>query len=265
MTPLALPGEFLAIALAVMLLGLRHGFDADHLAAIDGMTYHNVQHRPALARACGALFSMGHGAVVVAVALAVSLLAGTWHPPAWLAAVGAGSSIAVLVALGVLNLASVFRTPRGELVRVRGWRSSGFARLLRAGDPVSVMAVGSLFAISFDTLSLAVLFAMTARQFAGWPSALALGLLFTFGMLLCDGVNGYWISRLIQSSHRSSRVAARTMAVAVAGISLGTAALALAALLMPAAVGWTEGKELWFGSAIVALVGLGFVVGRRLA
>ena len=265
MTQLALPGDFLAIALAVTLLGLRHGFDADHLAAIDGMTYHNAHRRPALARACGALFSMGHGVVVVAVALAVSLLAGTWHPPTWLATVGAASSIVVLVGLGTLNLASVFRTPRCELARVRGWRSSAFARLLRAGDPVSVLAVGSLFAISFDTLSLAVLFAVTARNFAGWPSALALALLFTFGMLLCDGVNGYWISRLILRSQRSSRVASRTMAIAVAGISLSTATLALATLLMPAAVGWTEGRELWFGSAIVALVGVGFLVGQRLA
>jgi high-affinity nickel-transport protein len=122
-----------------------------------------------------------------------------------------------------------------------------------------------LFAISFDTLSLAVLFAVTARNFAGWPSALALGLLFTFGMLLCDGVNGYWISRLILRSQRSSRVASRTMAIAVAGISVSTATLALATLLMPAAVGWTEGRELWFGSAIVALVGVGFLVGQRLA
>jgi high-affinity nickel-transport protein len=84
-------------------------------------------------------------------------------------------------------------------------------------------------------------------------------------MLICGGVNGYWISRLILRSQRSARVASRTMAVTVAGISLGTAALALAVLLMPAAVGWTEGKELWFGSAIVALVGVGFVVGQCLA
>jgi high-affinity nickel-transport protein len=134
MTPLALAGDFLAIALAVTLLGLRHGFDADHLAAIDGMTYHNAQ-RPALARACGEFFSIGHGVVFVAVALAVSLVAGTWRPPAWLAKVGAASSIVALVGLGALNLGSVFRTQRGELTRVKGWRSSAFARLLRAGDP----------------------------------------------------------------------------------------------------------------------------------
>jgi len=60
MTQLAPSGAFLVIALAVMLLGLRHGFDAGHLAAIDGMTCHNASERPALAAACGALFSIGH-------------------------------------------------------------------------------------------------------------------------------------------------------------------------------------------------------------
>ena len=81
MSTSALPGDFLGVALVVLLLGMRHGFDADHLAAIDGMTYHNDKLRPRLARVCGALFSIGHGGVVVLVALSVSLMAETWQPP----------------------------------------------------------------------------------------------------------------------------------------------------------------------------------------
>jgi hypothetical protein len=84
-------------------------------------------------------------------------------------------------------------------------------------------------------------------------------------MLICDGVNGCWISHLILRSHRSARVASRTMALVVAGISLGTAALALAILLMPAAATWAEGKELCFGGAVLALAAVGFVVGQRLS
>ena len=62
---------------------MRHGFDADHLATIDGLTRANLHHRPALARYCGTLFSLGHGAVVMLIALSVSLLAGRWHVPEW--------------------------------------------------------------------------------------------------------------------------------------------------------------------------------------
>jgi len=259
-----LPPDFLGVALAVALLGIRHGFDADHLAAIDALTYHNAKPRPALARLCGALFSLGHGIVVIAVAVGVALLARAWHPPLWLEATGSWISIVVLVLLGAINIAAVFRTRDGEVVQIKGWRSGAFAKLLRAGHPLSIMAVGTLFALSFDTLSQAALFAMTAAQFGGWHSALTLGLLFTFGMLITDGLNGYLISRLIRRSDRTAQVASRTMALAVAGVSLLTAALVLITLLLPAADAWADGKELWFGGAVVLVVGLSFIMGQRL-
>ena len=261
----ALPADFLGVALAVLLLGMRHGFDADHLAAIDGMTYHNDKVRPSLARVCGVLFSIGHGFVVVAVALSVSLLAETWHPPLWLEATGSWISIVVLVLLGGINIAAVFRTPDGELTHLKGWRSGVFATLLRADSPLTVMAVGTLFALSFDTFSQAALFAVTATQFGGWRSALVLALLFTAGMLLTDGANGYWMSRLIRRSDRTAQVASRVMAFAVAAVSLLTATMVLATLLVPAADAWTQDKEFWFASGIVAVLLASFMMGQRLA
>ncbi|MDQ2735087.1 MAG: nickel transporter [Pseudomonadota bacterium] len=264
MNPSAMPGDFLGVAFVVLLLGIRHGFDADHLAAIDGMTYHNDRVRPGLARICGVLFSLGHGLVVVTVALGVSVLAQTWRTPLWLEALGSWISIIVLVLLGGVNIAAVFRTPDDELTHLKGWRSGVFARLLRADSPLTVMAVGTLFALSFDTVSQAALFAVTATQFGGWQSALVLALLFTTGMLMTDGANGYWISRLIRRSDRSARVASRVMALAVAGVSLMTAALVLATLLVPAADSWAQGKELWFGTGIVAVLFASFMLGQRL-
>ena len=32
-----LPRDFLGLALVVLMLGIKHGLDADHLAAIDGL------------------------------------------------------------------------------------------------------------------------------------------------------------------------------------------------------------------------------------
>ena len=261
----SLPHDFFGLALVVLLLGIRHGFDADHLAAIDGMTYHNAKANPRLARACGALFSIGHGGVVIAVALGVSLLAETWQPPLWLAATGSWISIVVLMLLGAANIAAAFGAPAGELARVRGWRSGVFARVLRADHPLTVMAVGTLFALSFDTFSQAALFAVTATQFGGWRSALVLGVLFTFGMLLTDGANGYWVSSLIRRSDRSAQVASRVLALAVAGVSLLTAAMVLATRLVPAADAWAQGKQIWFGTAIVAVLLASLMLGKRLA
>ncbi|MGJ7506339.1 nickel transporter [Variovorax sp. GT1P44] len=259
----ALPADLLGVALVVLLLGIRHGFDADHIAAIDGMTCHNDKVRPVLARYCGALFSLGHGLVVVAVALGVSLLADAWHPPAWLELTGSGISIAVLLLLGGINIAAVFHAPEGEVVRLRGWRSSAFDGLLRIGHPLTVMAVGASFALSFDTFSQAALFAMTASQFGGWKSALLLGLLFTVGMVLTDGLNGYWIARLLRRRDRTALVASRVMAFTVASVSLLTAGLVLATLIVPSAQAWSEGKEVWLGVAIVAWVFLTLAIVRH--
>ncbi|MGZ5240361.1 MAG: HoxN/HupN/NixA family nickel/cobalt transporter [Caldimonas sp.] len=264
MNPTDLPRDFLGLAFVVLLLGVRHGFDADHLAAIDGLACHNASTRPRLARLSGALFSLGHGVVVVAVALAVSLLAQAWRAPQWLEALGAWISIAVLTLLALINIAVVARTPGDEVARLTGWRSGVFSRLLRADSPALVMGVGTLFALSFDTMSQAALFAVTATQFGGWRPALLLALLFTSGMLVTDGINGWWISRLIDSSERTARVASRVVALAVSGVGLLTAGLTLATRFVPAADVWAEGKDLWFGAAVVAVLLASYVVGQRL-
>jgi high-affinity nickel-transport protein len=257
--------DFLGLAAVVLLLGLRHGFDADHLAAIDGLACHNAARRPRLARLCGALFSLGHGLVVVVVALVVSLLAQSWQAPPWLDWAGVWVSVVVLTLLALVNIAAVLRTPGHEVARVMGWRSGVLACLLRADHPATVLGVGAVFALSFDAISQAALFAMTAAAYGGWRQALLLGLLFTAGMLLTDGVNGWLIWRLIHHSERTARVASRTVALAVSGVGLLTAGLALATRSAPEAQLWAEGKELWFGAAVVAIVLASFVVGQRLA
>lgn len=265
MSPTDLPRDFLSLALVILLLGMKHGFDADHLAAIDGLTRYNASARPRLARAAGVLFSLGHGLVVAGVALGVSMLAQVWQVPQWLEAFGAWVSIGILTLLALLNIRSVLRTPGQELAQLTGWRSGVFARLLHAASPAMVMAVGTLFALSFDTLSQAALFAVTASQFGGWRPALLLALLFIVGMLVIDGVNGAWIARLIRRSDRSARVASRVMALAISGVGLLTAALTFAGRTLADVDAWTQGKELWFGAAVVAVIGVSFVFGQRLA
>lgn len=265
MNPTDLPRDFLSLALVILLLGMRHGFDADHLAAIDGLTRYNARARPRLARAAGALFSIGHGLVVVSVALGVSMLAQAWHVPQWLEAFGAWMSIGVLTLLALLNIAAVLRTPGQELAQMQGWRSGMFSRLLHAGSPAMVMGVGTLFALSFDTVSQAALFAVTATQFGGWRPALLLALLFVIGMLAIDGVNGAWIARLIRRSDRSARVASRVLALTVSGVGLLTAALTFASRTLADVDAWTQGKELWFGAAVLVVIGISFAFGQHLA
>jgi high-affinity nickel-transport protein len=107
--------------------------------------------RPALARYCGTLFSLGHGAVVMAIALGVSAAAGQWAVPQWFGTLGALISIGFLAALGMLNLAAVLRAGPDQVVQPVGVKGRLLGSLRHVSNPLAVALVGALFALSFDT------------------------------------------------------------------------------------------------------------------
>jgi high-affinity nickel-transport protein len=256
----ALPQEFSALSLLVFVLGLKHGFDADHLAAIDGLTRFNAGSRPRLARFCGVLFSVGHGAVVVAIAIGVATLARGWTVPQWLELSGTWISIGVLTMLGAVNIRAVLRTDPACVVQPVGLRGRFLGRLACASNPFMIALVGTAFALSFDTISQAALFAVTAARIGGWLHALALGVVFMVGMLVTDGINGLWISRLIRRADQMALVASRVMSLVVGGVSLLVAAFGLARVVSPDLAEWCEGRELLFGSGVVGLIAASFLL-----
>lgn len=260
-----LPDNFIGLCLLVLSLGLKHGFDADHLATIDGLARWNMPDRPRLARQCGAWFSVGHGAVVVAIAVALSALAGHWQPPAWLELCGAWVSIACLAGLGLLNAQALLSAPAGQVVAPVGLKGRFLGRLAAASGPGGIALVGALFALSFDTVSLASLFAVAATQFGGWQHALLLGFLFTLGMLAADGVHGFWIARLLRRSGEAAVLASRIMGWVVAGASFVVAGFGMLKLSSSAIGAWSEGKELAFGVALVTVLAGSFLLAMVMA
>lgn len=261
----ALPTDWTTLATLVFMLGIKHGFDADHLATIDGLTRFNARANPRIARLCGTLFSLGHGAVVVGIALAVSTLAQHWAVPAWVETAGAWISIGFLTALGLVNLRAVTAAQPHEVVAPVGIKGRWLGRLAHSSRPGWVMLVGALFALSFDTLSQAALFALTATQFGGWEHALTLGLLFMLGMLVTDGINGLWISRLIARADQVALIASRVMSLVVSSMSLLVAAFGAAKFVSPAVESWAEGREMIFGAAVVFCVASSYFFAVRLA
>ncbi len=260
-----LPTDFGALAAVVFLLGMRHGFDADHLATIDGLTRVGRRAGVAHARYAGALFSLGHGAVVVAIAVTVGAATTRGPLPVWLEASGAWVSCGVLTLLGVINLHAVLRAAPDAVVAPVGLRSRWLGVLRHGHRPWVVAAVGALFAVSFDTVSQAVLFAVTGAQFGGPREALSLGVAFLAGMLLTDGCNGLFIARLIERSDAAARVASRVMGLAVGGTSLLVALLGAARMAAPAFAAWSDERGILLGAAVVGIVVASFVLGRALA
>lgn len=257
--------DWLALVALAVTLGLKHGLDADHLVAIDGLTRFNAQFRPAFARWCGVLFSLGHGSVVIAVALLVGLAADRWIVPGWLEDLGAWISIAFLAGLGIVNLAAVANTPSDDMVRTVAFRGRLLGRLMRTSNPLAILLVGALFALSFDTVSQAALFAVAANSIGSWADGAVLAGMFMLGMTIADGVNGFWISSLLGSADRRARIASRVMGLAVGGLSLGLAAVGAARYFSGTVGAWLEDRELGMGFGVIAFVAIAFALAMALA
>ena len=260
-----LPTDWSALCVVIFLLGMRHGFDADHLATIDGLTRINSRQQKSFSRYCGLLFSLGHGFVVMAIAVVIGLLSERWVPPEWLDAFGTWVSIAFLLLLGTVNLQAVLSATPGKAVSLVGLKGRIFGRITQVHSATGVAAVGALFAMSFDTMSQAALFAVTATQYGGLAHAVMLGLLFVLGMIATDGLNGWWISRLIARADRIAALASRIMGVAVSSVSLLVAALSFGKMVSPLIDKWSDGKEMVFGCILVSIIAVSYLVASALA
>ncbi|MFK4852068.1 HoxN/HupN/NixA family nickel/cobalt transporter [Microbacterium sp. ZW T6_19] len=186
----------LATGLAAYALGLRHAFDADHIAAIDNTTRRLLE-RGLPARNVGTWFALGHSTVVfglsvvlawgaasVAGALAqdTSLLhqiTGVWGP---------SISSAFLFLLAALGIGALLSRRRGGLPGGPVWRA--LSSLEGTVDrPSRMFGVGLLFGLGFDTateIGLLALAGTAAATALPWWLVLALPVIFAAGMTALD-------------------------------------------------------------------------------
>ncbi len=253
--------EWMTLATLVFLLGLGHGFDADHLAAINGLTRHNSEERPRVSRFSGLLFSLGHGMVVTTVAILVATVAQQWQTPEWLEHTGAWISIFFLTLLGVLNLRAVWTTPVGQVVTMKGLRGKYLGRFANTSHPLLIAGVGAAFALSFDTLSQTVMFSLSGSHLAGWSSAALLGVVFTSGMVLTDAVNGLFVSNIIARADARAAQLSRLMSACVGAVSLLIAAWGVMRYVFPELRTALEPASPLLAPLIVAIVPLTLIAG----
>ena len=256
----------LPLAGLTFLLGMRHGMDPDHLAVVDNLTRFNADQAPRLARWCGLFFSLGHGAMVTLVAALLAVAASARQIPAWVETAGNLISIVFLLAIGVLNLAALVRTPPDQPVAPRGLRS-GLAlglmrRATRVSHPLLISLIGAAFAISMDTLSQAAVFSLAASGQFAWGVALLLGLIFTAGMLVVDAANGLWVYRLIASSDLDARRWSRALTLAIALLSLALGLFGLLRLANQRLDGWYDTHALAIGIGCMVLLAAIWGIGR---
>jgi high-affinity nickel-transport protein len=241
-----------ASAFAVFALGLRHGADPDHLAAIDNLTRSSLLRHPKLSRFSGTLFAFGHTIMVLSIAVLVGYLGTrfTGHR-AFLEALGSWTSIAVLFALGAMNLYAL----RSPIPRVAGLRSRFLpATFSRSGTAWAAMPVGFLFGVGFETSSQIAAYTIVFGAQAGIIGSLLVGAAFCMGMLCTDTLDSVLVHRLV-SMHASlvPRIM-RLWVLTIALLAIGVAVFQLARVLgaqFPV-------PDLWISGIIVGVLLLTF-------
>jgi high-affinity nickel-transport protein len=229
------------------MFGLRHAFDADHIAAIDNVVRKLVQERKT-PFSVGFFFSLGHSSIVVLASVAIAATAAAmqsrfdgFHDIGGV--IGTTVSALFLLVIGIANLfvlrgvwAAFGRARRGENIVDEDLDAllagSGFlARIFRPMFKVVVRSwhmypIGFLFGLGFDTATeigvLGISAAQAAQGMSFW-TILVFPVLFTAGMSLLDttdsvlmtGAYGWALVKPIRKLWYNLTITAASVVIAV--------------------------------------------------
>ena len=206
-------------ALLAYMFGLRHAFDADHIAAIDNVVRKLMQEGKA-PYSVGFFFSLGHSTIVVLASIAIAATAAAlqskleaFHDLGGV--IGTVVSALFLLVIGVANLfilrgiwSAFVRARRGKpivnedldaLLAGRGFIARIFRPLFRVvSRSWHMYPIGFLFGLGFDTATEIGLLGISATQAAQGMSfwtILVFPALFTAGMSLMDTTDSVLMTR----------------------------------------------------------------------
>jgi high-affinity nickel-transport protein len=213
----------IGVGMLAYTLGMRHAFDADHIAAVDNTTRKLMadggRRRPL---SVGFWFSLGHSTIVFGLSFLLSIgvkaLAGQVEDDgselhSVTGIIGASVSGAFLWILGILNLVvllgilRVFRKMRTGRYDERELEAQlnkrGFMNRILGGltksvrKPWHIYPIGVLFGLGFDTateIGLLVLAGGAAAFNLPFYAILVLPILFAAGMCLLDTIDGVFMN-----------------------------------------------------------------------
>ncbi len=216
-------GKMLGVGTGVLAytLGMRHAFDADHIAAIDNTTRKFMAEgkRP---MSTGFFFSLGHSSIVFGLTLILGLgvralgaqvknsNSGLHHYGGLIGTIVSGGFLYLIAILNLIILVGIVRLfiqmrqgtfNDAELEKhldARGFMMRFFGRFARSVDaPWKMYPVGLLFGLGFDTATeVAFLVLAGTSVAAGLPiwALLSLPILFAAGMSLLDTIDGSFMN-----------------------------------------------------------------------
>lgn len=289
-----------ALGLSAYAFGVRHAFDADHIAVIDGATRKLIGDAAAATNttgttqrplAVGFWFSLGHSSVVFAMALLVAtgarfastLVSEDSAVHHGLSLFGTSAAGLFLWAIGLINLAGLLtvlrlrrRLRHGQVSPEQAHEAAAvggaMARLLRPlttriRSPRQTYGVGLLMGLGFDTATEVALLVLagTAAITLPWYAVLILPVLFAAGMSLFDTLDGAAMTLAYDVAHRDTLNPLRklTYNAVVTGLTV-TVALSIGTLQLASAahagLRLASGLTGWLAGLDTALVGVGTVI-----
>ncbi|MER6160722.1 HoxN/HupN/NixA family nickel/cobalt transporter [Streptomyces sp. NPDC001868] len=202
-------------------LGMRHAFDADHIAAIDNTT-RKLMGEGQRPLSVGFWFSLGHSSIVFALTflltLGVKALADPVHDDGsalhditgWVGTTVSGTFLYIIAIINLVIMVGIWKVFRGmrsgafdEATLERHLDSRGFmnrllGRLMKSiTRPWQMFPLGLLFGLGFDTateVALLVLAGSGAASGLPWYAILCLPILFAAGMSLLDTIDGSFMN-----------------------------------------------------------------------
>ncbi|HET6389237.1 HoxN/HupN/NixA family nickel/cobalt transporter [Hyphomicrobium sp.] len=209
----------LGTALLAYVFGLRHAFDADHIAAIDNVVRKLIQDGKE-PYSVGFFFSLGHSTIVILATIFVAFTAAAlqsgfeqFHTIGGV--IGTSVSAVFLLIIGIINLfilknvwGAFTRAKRGEkivdedldtLLEGQGILARIFRPLFRVvSHSWQMYPIGFLFGLGFDTATeiglLAISGAQAMQGMSIW-TILVFPALFTAGMSLMDATDSVLMTR----------------------------------------------------------------------
>ncbi|WP_457101641.1 HoxN/HupN/NixA family nickel/cobalt transporter [Microbacterium sp. P5_E9] len=222
----------LGVGLTAYALGVRHAFDADHIAAIDN-TARRLTERGRPASTVGFWFSLGHSTIVVVLcilltfgitAISSSLADDSSALRTWTGVIGPTVSGVFLLLIAAINIGSLRRGhghAAGPVLRLLGPLEKSVDR------PSRMYLVGLLFGLGFDTATEIGLLTLAGAATLGavpWWAALTLPVLFAAGMSAFDTTQGAVIHRAYAWRPGRRRLG-EVYAIAMTGLSVVAAVL----------------------------------------
>lgn len=231
------------VGLTAYLFGLRHAWDADHIAVIDN-TVRKLLLLRQNAHGVGLFFSLGHASVVFLMAVVAAVIGkallgyqgqiGVFG--GWVGPLVAGL---YLLTVATVNLVSAFQVLRSGDEQAHHHNHGGLlARLITpltrlVSRQWQVFPLGFLMGLGFDTASEVALLALAgsaAQQGLSVAAILSLPLLFAAGMTLLDTLDGVAMTHAYAWALDNPR-AKRSYNLLVTGIS-GLVALVIGAVTL---------------------------------